>query len=116
MIQAWFKAFLLTCLIEVPFVAWLLRRDDDDLPRRVGLLISVNWRRTRRYGSCSRYLISARLALGLSEAWAVSLKRCLSGSLSEESDPFAPRISSLANGVSFGIGLIVYQVAASLLS
>jgi len=41
-VSGWFAAFLLTLVIELPIVAWLLRRGEPDLRRRVALAVFAN--------------------------------------------------------------------------
>lgn len=118
MILAWFKAFVVTCLIEVPFVAWMLRRDDDDLPRRIGLLFFANLASHPAVWFIFPYLgLQQDLALGLSEGWAVLSEALFIWLAFRGISPIrAFGVSSLANGVSFAIGLLIYQFAARLLS
>ena len=41
-VSGWFTAFVLTVAIELPIVAWLLRRAEPDLRRRLALAVFAN--------------------------------------------------------------------------
>ncbi len=110
LILAWFRAFLLTLAIEELAAGWLLRR--DVAPLRGGALIAV----ANVASHPAVWLIFPELGQGLrwprlvtllaSEAWAVGLEALIYALfLGTGRTKQAVRVSLLANGLSFSIGL-----------
>jgi hypothetical protein len=109
LITLWFKAFLLTVLVETPLAAALLRPAEPRLPRRVALVLFANLA-----SHPAVWFIFPALGLPylpmlvLAEAWAVLSEALFYRLVFEKTDAVeALGISALANGASFGIGLLV---------
>jgi hypothetical protein len=106
----WLKAFLLTVLVEAPIAAALLRRAEPRFARRVALVIFANVA-----SHPAVWFIFPALGmpytpmLVLAEAWAVLSEALFYRLVFEKTDAAeAFGISALANGASFGIGLLVH--------
>lgn len=109
-VTLWLKAFLLTVLVETPLAAALLRRAEPRLGRRVALVIFANVA-----SHPAVWFIFPALGmpytpmLVLAEAWAVLSEAVFYRLVFEKTDAVeAFGISALANGASFGIGLLVH--------
>lgn len=109
LIIAWSKAFLLTELVEVPIVTFLLRSDERSIVRRAGLAF---------FASVATHpavwFIFPRLPLAYTpmvaaaEAWAVVGEAVFYALAFRTVDPWrAAGTSLVANGASFGIGLLI---------
>ncbi len=108
-VSGWFAAFALTLVIELPIVAWLLRRSEPDLVRRLVLAAFANlathlavW-----YVFSQLFLIGTiEYVLG-AEAWAIGAEAtffvvAFRGLGARR----ALAIALVANGVSFATGRI----------
>ncbi len=116
-VSGWFAAFVLTLAVEVPIVAWLLRRAEPDLARRVGLAVFANlathpivW-----------YVVTQLLLVGsfeytlVAEGWAVVAETVLYIVALRGLDPRrAVVVAVLANGASFAVGRIVGAIRPDL--
>ncbi len=105
----WFKAFLLTGLVEVPLAATLLRPAEPRLGRRIALVLFANVA-----SHPAVWFIFPALGLPytptliLAEAWAVLSEALFYRLVFEKADAVEVfGVSALANGASFGIGLLV---------
>lgn len=106
---AWLKAFVLTVAIEIPVAAVAFRRDEPSLGRRAGLIF---------YASLATHpavwFIFPRLELTYTEmviaaeTWAVAAEAVLYALVFRGVELWrAAAISLIANGASYGIGLIL---------
>ncbi len=109
LVTLWLKAFLLTVLVETPLAAALLRPAEPRLARRTALVLFANLA-----SHPAVWFIFPALGLPylptllISEAWAVLLEALLYRLVFEKTDAVeALGISALANGASFGIGLLL---------
>jgi len=73
-ISGWFAAFVVTVAVELPIGAWLLRRAEPELPRRVALVVLANlvthpavW-----YVFSQLFLVGTVEYLVAAEGWAVA--------------------------------------------
>ena len=108
-VTLWFKAFLVTVLVETPLAVTLLRRAEPRLWRRIALVLFANVA-----SHPAVWFIFPELGLPfipmlvLAEAWAVLSEALLYRLVFEKTDAVeAFGISALANGASFGIGLLL---------
>jgi hypothetical protein len=109
LVVAWLKAFLLTVVVETPIAAALFRPAEPRLFRRIALTLFANLA-----SHPAVWFIFPALglpyfpALVLAEVWAVVVEALFYRLVFEKSDAVeALGISALANGASFGIGLLV---------
>jgi hypothetical protein len=109
LVTAWLKAFLVTVLVELPIAAALLRPAEPRLARRLAVVLFVNLASHPAVWFIYPALgLSYVPTLVISEAWAVLLEALLYRLVFEEADAIeALGISAVANGASFGIGLLV---------
>src|SRR4051812_43739523 len=105
----WFKAFLITLLLEAPIAAALFRAVEPRTLRRLGLVFFANlashpavWFVFPNLG------LSYYPALLLAELWAVLVEALFYRLVFEEADGLQVLgVSALANGASFGAGLLL---------
>ena len=109
LITLWLKAFLLTVLVETPLAVTLLRPAEPRLGRRIALVLFANVA-----SHPAVWFIFPGLGLPyipmliLAEAWAVLSEALFYRLVFEKTGAVeALGISALANGASFGIGLLV---------
>lgn len=106
---AWLRAFLFTAAVELPIAAILFRKAEPRLARRLGLAFFANlashpavWLIFPGIG------LSYSTTVALSEGWAFGIEAIFFALVFEKSDPFhAAGVSALANGASYGLGLLV---------
>jgi hypothetical protein len=106
---AWLKAFLFTSAVEIPIATALFRRAEARLGRRLGFAFFANL-----ISHPAVWLIFPFLGLRygtsilLAEAWAFGIEALFYMLAFEKSDRFhAAGVSALANGASYGLGLLV---------
>ncbi len=109
-VSGWFAAFVLTLAVEVPIVAWLLRRAEPVLWRRVALAVFANlvthpavW-----------YVFSQLFVVGTveytlaAEAWAIAAEAVFYAVVIRGLGvPRAVVVAVVANGASFAVGRII---------
>ena len=109
LITLWFKAFLLTVIVETPLAATLLRPAEPRLARRIALVLFANVA-----SHPAVWFIFPALGLPyiptlvLAEAWTVPSEALFYRLVFEKTTAVeASGISALANGASLGIGLLI---------
>ena len=109
LVIAWAKAFLLTVLVEIPIASFALRRDDRSVSRRAVLVFFASLATHPAV-----WFIFPRLPLTYpemilaAETWAVVIEGVFYAFVFRGVEPWrAAGISLLANGSSFGFGLLV---------
>ncbi len=109
-VEIWFRAFVLTLVVEAPIVALPLRRWEPSLPRLLALVACANlashpivW-----FVLTQVFLIGTPEYLGVAEAWAVACESALYW-LALRGLPMrrAVAVSLAANAVSFVVGQVV---------
>ena len=110
LVALWFKAFLLTVLVEVPIAAALLRPAEPRLARRMALVLFAN---VASHPAVWFIFPELRLphlpALVLAETWALLSEAVFYRLVFEKTDAVeALGISAVANGASFATGLLVH--------
>lgn len=109
-VSGWLTAFLLTLAIELPIAAWLLRRAEADVARRLVLVVFANlathvavW-----YVFSQLFLIGTIEYVVAAEAWAIGAEAVFLVAAFRGLDPRrALAVAIVANGVSFAIGRII---------
>jgi hypothetical protein len=109
-VSGWFAAFVLTLVIELPIAAWLLRRVEPDIARRVVLIAYANlathlavW-----YVFSQLFLIGTIEYVLAAEAWAIGAEAVFFIVAFRGLDARrAIAVALIANGASFAIGRIV---------
>jgi hypothetical protein len=111
LVHAWLRAFVATLVLEAPVVLWLTR--DSSLPwwRRAAIALFANlathpivWFLVPSLG------LSSTVGLVTEETWAVVIEWGVYFTVFPSMKPArALGISALANGVSFGVGLLLFQ-------
>jgi hypothetical protein len=106
---AWLRAFLFTCAVEIPLAAALFRRAEPRLARRLGFAFFANLA-----SHPAVWFIFPALGLRygttilLAETWAFAVEACFFFLAFDEADrAHAAGVSALANGASYGLGLLV---------
>ena len=109
LVTLWFRAFLVTVLVETPIAAALLKPAEPRLYRRAVLVLFANMASHPAVWFIFPELgLSYAPTLVLAEAWAVLSEALLYRLVFEKTGAVeALGISALANGASFGIGLLV---------
>jgi hypothetical protein len=109
-VSGWFAAFVLTLVVELPIAAWLLRRVEPDVIRRVVLIGYANlathlavW-----YVFSQQFLIGTIQYVLAAEAWAIGAEAVffLVAFRGLRPGP-AFAVALVANVVSFAVGRIV---------
>ena len=102
-VSGWFAAFVLTLVVELPIAAWLLRRVEPDLVRRVVLIGYANlathlavW-----YVFSQLFLIGTIQYVVAAEAWAIGAEALF----------FLVAFRGLGLGRAFGIALVANVVS-----
>ncbi|MFO0755615.1 MAG: hypothetical protein U0359_03955 [Byssovorax sp.] len=106
---AWLKAFLFTLAVELPIASALFRKAEPRLARRLALAFFANlgshpavWLIFPAIG------LSYETTVTISEAWAFGIEAIFFAVVFEKSGPLhAAAVSALANGASYGLGLLV---------
>jgi len=111
-LRAWFIAFCLTVAIEIPIVAWLSRRAELRLRRRVAITLLGN---VLSHPAVWFIFPALGLAWGvttaISEVWAWLLEAVLYRfTLGQMTWRPALAISLIANAASFGVGLALWAL------
>lgn len=109
LVFAWLKAFALTVAIETPIVMRLTRGVRGGGGRRAALIVFANLATHPAVWFIFPLLsMGAGLRIVASELWAVSIEAAVYWLVFEPMPGArAVGISALANGASFGIGLLV---------
>jgi hypothetical protein len=110
LVALWFKAFLLTVLVEVPIATALLRPAEPRRARRVALVLFANVASHPAVWFIFPELGLPHLpTLVLAEAWALLSEALFYRLVFEKTDAVeAVGIAAVANGASFAIGLLVH--------
>ena len=109
----WLRAFLLTLAVEVPLVAWLLRRAEPQLWRGAAIAVIANlathplvW-----FGWSQAFLIGTPEYVIAAETWAVAVEAAIFAVTIRGLGPRrAVLISLIANGASFAVGRVAVQL------
>ena len=109
LVIAWAKAFLLTVAVEIPVASVVLRQDERSLARRAGLVFFASlathpavWFIFPRLDLTYLRMIAA------AETWAVVVEAVFYGFAFRGVEPWRAFVASLlANGASFGVGLLL---------
>ena len=113
-VSGWFAAFVLTLVVELPIAAWLLRRVEPDVVRRVVLIGYANlathlavW-----YVFSQLFLIGTIQYVVAAEAWAIGGEAAFFLVAFRGLRPEAAfGVALVANVVSFAIGRIVEGIS-----
>lgn len=105
----WAKAFLLTVLVEIPIAAFVLRRDERSLGRLAAIIFFASLAtHPAVWFICPRLPLSYSTMVAVAEAWAVVIESIFYWIVLRGIDPLrAAGVSLLANGASFGVGLVL---------
>jgi hypothetical protein len=102
-VSGWFAAFVLTLVVELPIAAWLLRRVEPDVVRRVVLIGYANlathlavW-----YVFSQLFLIGTIQYVLAAEAWAIGAEAVF----------FLVAFRGLRPGRAFGVALVANVVS-----
>lgn len=108
-VLAWLRAFALTVAIEVPIAAFLVRREEPRLPRRLVLLFFANLASHPAVWFVFPALgLDYELTVLIAEAWAFGSEALFYRFAFTDVDwRRAVGVSALANGASFGTGLVL---------
>jgi hypothetical protein len=110
MVVLWAQAFALTVVLEAPLVVWLFRGDEPSLQRRLVLLLFANLVTHPAVWFIFPALELGRLAmLACAETWAVVLEGWFYATVFRAGLLRAMGVSALANGFSFGVGLLLFR-------
>jgi hypothetical protein len=109
-VSGWFAAFVLTLAIELPIAAWLLRRVEPDVARRVVLIVFANlathvavW-----YVFSQLFLIGTIEYVVAAEAWAIGAEAVFFMAAFRGLDTRrALAVAVVANGISFVMGRVI---------
>lgn len=112
-VDAWFRAFLLTLVVEVPIVALLLRRWEPSRPRLLALVFFANlashpavW-----FVFTQLLVIGTPGYLAVAEAWAIGCEALFYWAAFRGLPVRRATVVSLAaNAASFAVGLLVTGV------
>lgn len=116
-VSGWFAAFVLTLAVEVPIVAWLLRRVEPVLWRRVALAVFANLvTHPAVWYVFSQLVVPGTVEYTLvAEGWAIAAEAAFYAvvvrglGLSR-----AVVVAVVANGASFAVGRIIEAVRPEL--
>ena len=116
-VSGWFAAFVVTLLVEVPIAAWLLRRAEPDLGRRLAIVVFANlvthpivW-----YVLSQVFLIGTVEYTLAAEAWAVVGEAVFYVVVIRGIRPERSAIVAIAaNVASFAVGRVVGIVSPDL--
>lgn len=111
-VAAWFKAFLITVAVEL-LVAWpLLRREEPSGGRRAGLIVFAQLASHPAVWFIFPELrIQWASVILLAETWAVLSETAFYALAFRELSPRrAFGVAALANGASYGLGLLLRQL------
>lgn len=116
-ISGWFVAFVLTVAIELPIAAWILRRAEPDLARRLALIVFANLvTHPAVWWVFSQLFLVGTLEYTLAaEAWAVGAEAVFYAvTIRGHGARRAIAVAVLANGASFAIGRVVGAISPEL--
>jgi hypothetical protein len=115
LLEEWFRAFVLTAIIEIPIVVALTRKSPFATWRRAGIALFAQLATHPAVWFVFPQIVglTGRESLGLSELWAWLAE----GSLYALAIPGVRPVrafgaSALANGASFGLGLALHAWGA----
>ena len=116
-ISSWFTAFVLTLAVELPIAAWLLRRAEPNLGRRVALVTFANlashpavW-----FVVTQLFLVGTLEYVIAAEGWAVAVEALFFAVTIRglgASQAFV--VALVANGASFAVGRAVGAMSPDL--
>jgi hypothetical protein len=110
MVFLWAQAFVATVVLEAPLVLWFFRKDEASLQRRLVLLLFANLVTHPAVWFIFPALELGRVAmLAGAETWAVVLEGWFYATVFRTGLLRAMGVSALANGLSFGVGLLVFR-------
>lgn len=118
-VSEWLPAFLLTLAVEVPIAAYLLRRAEPDLPRRVLLVVFANllthpsvW-----FVFTQLFLIGTPEYTLAAEAWAIAIEALFYAIAIRGLTPrWAIAVALAANTASFAVGRLAGWIGWEVLS
>ena len=116
-VSGWFVAFVLTVAIELPIAAWILRRAEPDLARRLALIVFANLvTHPAVWWVFSQLFLVGTLEYTLAaEAWAVGAEAVFYAvTIRNLGARRAIVVAVLANGASFAIGRVVGAISPEL--
>jgi hypothetical protein len=116
-VNGWFVAFVLTVAIEMPIAAWILRRAEPDLARRLALIVFANLvTHPAVWWVFSQLFLVGTLEYTLAaEGWAVGAEAAFYAVTIRDLGPRrAIVVAILANGASFAIGRVVGAISPDL--
>ncbi|HSL32191.1 MAG TPA: hypothetical protein VK871_01000 [Candidatus Limnocylindrales bacterium] len=116
-VNGWFVAFVLTVAIEMPIAAWILRRAEPDLARRLALIVFANLvTHPAVWWVFSQLFLVGTLEYTLAaEAWAVGAEAVFYAvTIRNLGARRAIVVAVLANGASFAIGRVVGAISPEL--
>lgn len=116
-VSGWFVAFVLTVAIELPIAAWILRRAEPDLARRLALIVFANLvTHPAVWWVFSQLFLVGTLEYTLAaEAWAVGAEAVFYAvTIRNLGARRAIVVAVLANGASFAIGRVVGAISPDL--
>jgi hypothetical protein len=109
-VVAWFKAFLFTAALEVPFVVWAYRNVAPRVPaprRSVVALFAQLASHPLVWFVIPTLTTSYRATLVVAESWAVLSETVLYAAILGGGTRRAFAVALLANMLSFGLGLLL---------
>jgi hypothetical protein len=112
-VDAWFRAFLLTLLVEIPVATWLLRHREPDLRRAAALVVFANlvshpivW-----FALSQVFLVGSTEYVLAAESWAIAVETLFYAvAVQGLGLRRAAIVSLVANLASFVVGRLVIQV------
>ena len=113
LVSGWLHAFIATLIIETPIVVWLTRDVPMSAWRRTALAVLANLAThpVVSFVILPTLVAHANVGLVVAETWAVVIEWVFYFlTLPTMKLSRALGISALANGVSFALGLVLYQV------
>jgi hypothetical protein len=116
-VSGWFVAVVLTVAIEMPIAAWILRRAEPDLARRLALIVFANLvTHPAVWWVFSQLFLVGTLEYTLAaEGWAVGAEAAFYAVTIRDLGPRrAIVVAILANGASFAIGRVVGAISPDL--
>ena len=116
-VVAWFKAFLFTAALEVPFVVWAYRRVSPRMPaprRAVVAFFAQLASHPLVWFVIPTMTASYRSTLIVAESWAVLSETALYAAILGGGSGRAFAVALLANMGSFGLGLLLRETTGLL--
>jgi hypothetical protein len=113
-VNGWFVAFVLTVAIEMPIAAWILRRAEPDLARRLALIVFANLvTHPAVWWVFSQLFLVGTLEYTLAaEGWAIAAEAVFYSVTIRglRANP-AIVVSVVANAASFAVGRVVSAIS-----